>query len=342
MRILERDLRSGNVRVALETDEDIWHLYNVLEVGDLLTASTTRREEKSADKLRAERAEKKRMTLGIRMEKIEFSDEDLRLKVLGIIETGPQDIGQHHTLIFEVGDTLEITKSKWRESQLERLERAVKDSKKPKILFVSLDQDDATVAVMRQFGLKEIVSIRSMRSGKQYEEKNKEDTYHREIASKLESIIESDMPLIVLGPGFEKELLADSLKKMGFQKIHVYHTGQSGMAGVNELMKMGIGSEILRESAVGIETEVVEKLMSEIGKDGLATYGTNEIINAASSGAVDTLLILDSVLREQDLDKIILDVESQQGKIIVVSEHHDAGKKLSALGGMGAILRYKL
>jgi len=341
MRVLEQDSKSGNIKAALETDEDIWHLYNVLELGDLVTASTTRREEKSADKLRAERTEKKRMTLGIRIEKIEFSDEDLRLKLLGIIETGPQDIGQHHTLIFEIGDVLQITKTRWKLSQLERIKRAVSDSIKPKILFVSLDQDDATIAVMRQYGIKEIVSVRSMRSGKQYEEKNKEDNYHQEIASKLESIVEENMPVVLLGPGFEKESLSDYLKKAGFKKIHVYHTGQSGMAGVNELMKAGIGSEILRESSVGIEIENVERLMAEIGKDGLATYGPSEVISAANSGAVDTLLILDSKLRDEDLDSIIRSVESQQGQIIIVSEQHDAGKKLCALGGMGAILRYK-
>jgi protein pelota len=325
----------------LEADEDIWHLFNILEVGDQVTASTTRREEKAADKLRAERSEKKRMTLGIRVEKIEFSEDDVRLRVLGTIETGPQDIGQHHTLIFEIGDDLLISKTRWKDSQRDRLERAVKDSRKPKILFVSLDQDEATVAVLRQFGLKEIANIRSMRSGKQYEERPKEDGYHREIISKIGPLVSENMPIVLLGPGFEKESLAESLKNEGYKGIHVHHTGQSGMTGVNELIKTGMGASILRESSVGTEMEAVEKLMSEIGKDGLATYGPNEIREAADSGAVDTLLILDSKLREQDLDILIRTVESQQGKVLIISGQHDSGKELSALGGMGALLRYK-
>ncbi|MDR1404752.1 MAG: mRNA surveillance protein pelota [Candidatus Methanoplasma sp.] len=341
MRILEKDIGSGNVKVMLETDEDIWHLYNVLEVGDIVTASTTRREEKSADKLRAERSEKKRMTLGVRVEKIEFSEDDVRLRVLGTIETGPQDIGQHHTLTFEIGDHPLIAKSKWKISQLDRLDRAVKDSRKPKILFVSLDQDDATVAVLRQFGLKEIANIRSMRSGKQYSEKSKEDGYHGEIISKIESLVSENMPIVLLGPGFEKESLADSLKSKGYKGLHVHHTGQSGMAGVNELIKSGMGADILRESSVGAEMEAVENLMSEIGKDGLAAYGTKEIACAADSGAIETLLITDLKLREQDLDSLIRTVESQQGKVLIVSGQHDSGKALSALGGMAAMLRYK-
>lgn len=346
MRILGRDPSSGGVKVLIETDEDIWHLYNVIEVGDLVTASTTRREEKAADKLRAERAEKKRMTLGVRMEKIEFSEDDLRLKLLGTIETGPQDIGQHHTLILENGDSLTIQKPHWRETQLERLERAVSDSKKPRIVFVSLDQDEATLAVLRQYGLKEIVTIRSGRSGKQYAEKPQADTYHGEIAEKLAPLMEPNMPLVLLGPGFEKETLSDDLKRMDpamFGKMYVYHTGQSGMTGINELLKAGMGADVLRESAVGSEIEAVEKLMSEISKpEGLGTYGTEEVRNAALAGAVDTLLLLDSKVRDQDLDDVVRAVESQKGKVIVVSGQHDGGKSLAALGGMGAILRYKL
>lgn len=345
MRILGQDPSGDGVRVQIETDEDIWHLYNVVEVGDLVTASTTRREEKAADKLRAERAEKKRMTLGVRIEKMEFSEDDLRLKLLGTIETGPQDIGQHHTLILETGDSLLITKKHWRETQLERLKRAVDDSKKPRILFVSLDQDEATVAVLRQFGLKEIVTVRSGRSGKQYAEKPQADGYHDEILSKMVPLVEPNMPVVLLGPGFEKESLADDLKRARpdlFSKLHVYHTGQCGMAGVNELIKTGMGAEVLRESSVGAEMEAVERLMTEIARNGLGTYGTQQVRDAALSGAVETLLVLDSKVREQDLDNVVRAVESQKGNVIVVSGQHDGGRELASLGGMGAILRYRM
>ncbi|AMK13876.1 mRNA surveillance protein pelota [methanogenic archaeon mixed culture ISO4-G1] len=345
MRVLGEDFSSGDVRLQVESEEDLWHLFNVIEAGDLVTASTTRREEKSADKIRAEKMEKKRMTLGIRIEKIDFSDEDLRLKLLGTIETGPQDIGQHHTLIFENGDNLTLHKDRWRTTQIERIRRAVTDSKKPRIIFVSLDQDEATIAVLRQFGLKEITTIRSGRSGKQYEEKPSVDGYHGEIYSKLKLILEPNMPIVLLGPGFEKEDLAEDLKKIdpnAFGKLYVYHTGQSGMVGINELMKAGMGADILRESSVGAEIEAVEQLMTEIAKDGLGTYGPEEVRNAAMSGAVDKLLILDSKVRENDLDDIVRAVESQKGSIIIVSSQHDGGKELQALGGLGALLRYKM
>jgi protein pelota len=345
MRLIDQDPSAGSMRVQVETDDDIWHLYNVIEVGDLITASTTRRDEKATDKLRAERAEKKRMTLGVRVERIEFSDDDeLRMRLLGIIEEGPQDVGQHHTLTVEIGESLRITKNVWRGSHVDRLRRAVFDSVKPKIVFVSLDQDEATIGVLRQFGLKEVANIRSMRSGKRYAEKEQTDSYHDDIVTKLKSIAGGNMPVVLLGPGFEKEVLAQYGKSVCsdiFSAVHVYHTGQSGMAGVNELMKKGIGAQVLRESRVGAEMEAVERMMTEIGRDGLATYGPTEVENAAKAGAVDTLLVLDSKIRERDLDHIIKAVEDQKGSVIIVSGQHDAGRELDALGGLGAILRYR-
>ena len=343
MRILGKDGSSGEVKVLPETDDDIWHLYNVICVGDLVTASTTRRDEKADDKLRAERAEKKRMTLGVRVEKIEYDGDGLRMRLLGVIEEGPQDIGQHHTLMREPGEPLRIGKEHWKQTQMDRLETAARDTVKPRIVFVSLDQDEATVAVLRQSGLKEVVTVRSMRAGKQYDEKGKPFDYHGEIISKLSAVATPDMPLVLLGPGFEKETLADDIKRLPkgtFGSVYVQHTGQSGMVGVNELIKSGMGAAILRESSVGVEMEAVENLMTQIGKNGLATYGPAEVASASEAGAVETLLVLDSVLREKDLDDVVRAVENQKGRVIVVSEDHDAGRQLASLGGVGAILRY--
>ncbi|NLL95110.1 MAG: mRNA surveillance protein pelota [Thermoplasmatales archaeon] len=343
MRLLGKNPSDGTVSLQIESDDDVWHLFNVLEEGDLVTASTTRREEKAADKIRAERGEKRRMTLGIRVTKISFSDSDMRLNVLGTIETGPQDIGQHHTLMFETGDRIKISK-RWKQTQLGRIDRAVEDSLKPSIAFVSLDQDEASIAVMRQYGLKEIASIKSGRSGKMYGDGGDPKDYHSEILAALATHVEPGTPLVLLGPGFEKETLLARGKEKDpamFERSFVYHTGHPGMQGINELLKKGMGSDVLRESRVGTEMEAVERLKEEIGRDGLATYGPNEVMEAARAGAVETLLVSDAVIREGDLDGLVRTVEEQRGKVLVVSSHHDAGAELAAIGGLAALLRYK-
>ena len=42
------------------------------------------------------------------------------------------------------------------------------------------------------------------------------------------------------------------------------------------------------------------------------------------------------------VEKIMKTTENSKGDIIIVSSEHDGGNKLDGLGGIGAILRFKL
>ena len=159
MRVLHQDRKAGEIKLMVDNLDDLWHLYNIINVGDMIISLTFRRDEAKTDKIRAERAEKKRMVLGIKVEKVEFSESDSRLRILGVIIEGPQDLGAHHTLNIGEGDSLTIRKQDWKDSQLERIKRAVDDAKKPRLLFVSLENDEAIIAVTRQFGVQEVLLI---------------------------------------------------------------------------------------------------------------------------------------------------------------------------------------
>jgi len=344
MRLLHQDRKTGEIKFQVDNMDDLWHLYNIIDVGDLVLASTYRREEQKADKVRSERGEKKRVFLGIRVEKMEFHEFDSRLRINGVIEQGPQDLGAHHTLNLEEGEVLTVVKLHWKDSTLDRIKRALEDSKRPTIVFVSIENDEATIAVMRQYGMQNLATIYGPSGGKMYEQKT-DDDFYLEVIEKVGQLVSAGVPLVVLGPGFAKEtLLALGKQKApeAFKSVHVYHTGQAGMAGVHELMKRGMGAEILEGSRVAEETNIVEKVLEEIAKDGPVAYGPKEVEDAVRSGAVETLLVLDPLLREKDLEAIMNAVESSRGKVMVVSEHHEAGKKLEALGGMAALLRFRL
>jgi protein pelota len=60
------------------------------------------------------------------------------------------------------------------------------------------------------------------------------------------------------------------------------------------------------------------------------------------AGAVDTLVVLDSEVRKGTAEELMTAVENGRGSVIVVSERFEAGKKLEALGGLAALLRYRL
>ena len=172
MRLLHQDTRTGEIKFQVDNVDDLWHLYNIIEPEDMVLAVTFRREEVKSDKVRSERGEKKRVFLGIRVEKVEFHEFETRLRITGVIEQGPQDLGSHHTLNLEEGDAISVVKLHWRLTTLDRIKRAIEDSKRPTIVFVSLENDEATIAIMRQYGIQNVATISSHMAGKQFEHKD--------------------------------------------------------------------------------------------------------------------------------------------------------------------------
>ena len=82
MKIIFKDPKSGEIKLVPENLDDIWHLYNIIEEGDLVRAVTFRTAEgEKADKLRAKKAEKKKMKLGICVEKVTFHEFSNRLRI---------------------------------------------------------------------------------------------------------------------------------------------------------------------------------------------------------------------------------------------------------------------
>lgn len=344
MRVLHQDRQAGEIKVQVETLDDLWHLYNIIAPGDIIISVTYRRDESKTDKLRAERGEKKRMVLGIRAEDVEFQESENRLRVHGVIVEGPQDVGSYHTLNLGEADVLTIRKEHWSQVALERVKRAVDDSRKPRILFVAIENDEAVVAVARQFGIKEVARIFAPSSGKMYEQKA-DGNFYEDVVEKVKQAAEPDVPLVILGPGFAKEALlaVGKEKEPGlFKGAHLYQTGQAGMAGVHELMKAGLGNEVVQNSRAAMETKLVEDVLTGIARNGPVAYGPEEVERAVSMGAVETLVILDSLVRQNKYGGLMSAVENARGKVVVVSERFEAGMKLDSIGGIAAMLRFKL
>jgi protein pelota len=71
-------------------------------------------------------------------------------------------------------------------------------------------------------------------------------------------------------------------------------------------------------------------------------YGDNQVKAAANAGAIKTLLILDTKVRAPEVDQLIRAAENSKGEFVIISSLHEAGRRLESLGGIAAILRYKM
>jgi protein pelota len=345
MRVVFKDLKHGEIKIIPENLDDIWHLHNIIDKGDLVRAVTFRTDEQKNDKIRSKKSEKKRMKLGIRVEEVKFHEFSDRLRIHGIIEEGPQELGSYHTLNIEAEnmDKLSIVKDRWKDYQLQRLDEAVKQRNQLILTFASLDDDNATIAVLRQSGIQWIADIDSKRPGKMYESKYSEHEYFGEIISVLRSNLEKNKILVIVGPGFTREHFIKYAKEKEpqlFEKCFVHGTGYSGMNGIYEAIKTGIIEQITKENRVVLETSFVEKLFEEIKKDGLAAYGEQEVKNALINGAVDRLLIIDILIRKKIGEELLNLAKENKSEFTIINTMHEAGKKMEGIGGVGALLRF--
>ncbi|HIG99655.1 MAG TPA: mRNA surveillance protein pelota [Thermoplasmata archaeon] len=347
MKVIFKDPRSGEIKLVPENLDDIWHLYNIIEEGDLVRAVTFRTAEgEKADKLRAKKSEKKKMKLGVRVEKVNFHEFSNRLRIQGVIVEGQQDLGSYHTFNVDAEEMqpLSILKNQWKAHQLQRIDEAVLQRTQPMLVFVSLDDDSATIALLYQSGVQSVAEIDAHRSGKMYESKETTSEYFGEIFSVLKTVKKPDSPLVVIGPGFTRDHLLKSGKEREpqlFKDCITHATANEGMNGVHEALKVGIVEQITKENRVSKETQAVENVLEQIKKDGLVTYGMKEVEDALNRGAADHLLISDVLVRTKKGEYLLNLARNTHCEFMIINTMHEAGKKFDGIGGVAALLRFK-
>ena len=346
MRLVFKDLKKGIVKLIPENMDDLWHLHHIISKGDLVRALTFRTAEQKGDRIRTKKAEKKPMVLTIKVEDVEFHEFSDRLRIHGIIEEGPQDLGSHHTINLKVGDYREVTiiKEEWKPSHLKRLNEALRSRGKNDVIVISLDDEEACVAVIRDSGIQMIAEIESGRSGKLYESRDREVEYLAKIVDTIKNLGER-LPIIIIGPGFAKERLASFGREKEpeiFERIFLHSTGNACINGIHEALKSGIVNRVVTDNRVAKETRLVERFMEELAKGGAVTYGKEEVKNALTMGAVSHLLIVDSMARSEEGERILELAKEMGSDFTIVNSRIEAGRKVEGLGGVVAFLRYKI
>jgi len=160
-------------------------------------------------------------------------------------------------------------------------------------------------------------------------------------------------PIVIIGVGYVKNDFASFLRNeagdLVDQVADVKSVNNGGLAGINEALRSGILQTTMKRLRIVEETEVMEEVLKRLGKgEPKVAYGTEQVERAAKQGAVEKLLVADSVLRESSdeerlhVEDIMRAVEQRDGSTIVVSTEHEAGAKLVALGGLASILRFPI
>ncbi|WOF15605.1 mRNA surveillance protein pelota [Methanoplanus sp. FWC-SCC4] len=328
----------GEIKLFPENIDDLWHLQHLISYGDLSYATTFRSLDSATDKARPEKTEKKPVRLGIRVEKVEFHHNANRLRVSGVIEYGP-DTGFYHTLNVEAGHEISVVKN-WRQTDLERIERAVKASTTGLIHIITVEEGEAEIFRIRQYGPELVTGIISG-TGKR-EGLNNRQAFFADI---LDNMLHITGPVVIAGPGFVKDdfmAFANSKNPEVAARCITAETRRIGRGAVQEVIGLGVLDKITEDIQLRREVEAMEELIKRLSSDGNAAYGFSEVSSAVDFGAVEHILVCDRLLRDRKTEEILEKAENMRASVIVLSTEFDPGRQLDALGGIAALLRFAI
>ena len=328
----------GEIRFIPETIDDLWHLKHLVLPGSLVFATTFRSVESATDKIRPEKVEKRPVRLGVRAEKIEFSEHGIRLRISGIIEHGI-DCGAYHTINVETGYEISVIRQ-WRPVDLERIERAKKSSLFGVIHVLTIEEGEAELFRIRQYGPESVVTV-TAGSGKGGECDNRVAFFD----AVTKSITEVSGPLVIAGPGFIKDDFVRHAKNrncLPAERAVVVETRRIGRGAVQDVIGTGTLEKMIGDLQLSREVRLMDEVLMRIAQDGAVAYGRKQVANAIEYGAVEEVLIADSLLHDPATSPLLERAERMQSRIVVLSTEFEPGERLVALGGIAALLRYKL
>jgi protein pelota len=355
MKVTKTGDSDNKIVVTLEEPDDLFSLRRVMEVGDNITADTTRVIKQDNEFARPDKGERIKIRIILRVEKISFDDAIDRLKISGIIVASNNENiprGLHHSITVKIGDTLILEKSRWDENHLKILS---KSTIKFKYLLVSIDSQEAAIASLTGTYLKITPNIYSGKSGKRYSADKKSETnnsYFESIRMGIDIYLdEQGIKIIVFGPGETKRRLYNFLKEKSeyYQKTDfsiVEGIEASGEDGIFVFLRSQAMKDLMSDSKIAMVANILDKIMQQISK-GEKKYamGIKEIRYAQSLNAIEALVYSDKVfsdIEEEDFIKLLNMIESNNTKVFATDSTTDIGLRVTSLGGVIALLRYPI
>lgn len=343
MRILKKDIKHGKLVVQAQNLDDLWCLSQTVRKGDAVIGRTTRKVRMGS----AEEAVKKQYVLSVAVEDIEFKEQSLRLsgKTTEALEDIPK--GAHHTITIEPNDILTVTKGSWQKYELDRIDQATQVQLSA--LIVVFDRELCLLARLKSRGYEIITELKGRVRKKGYDTATTANFYKEIIAAVKDYDSRSKPDKIILSsPAFWKEELMNELEtdaKSGQLKAKIVLAACSSVSenAIDEVLNRPEMATVLATAAATKEMKLVDEVMTEIAKDGKVAYGEKEVNEAIEAAAVEKLVVTDvRVYNNPKTEQIMKKTEEQGGKVFIINSENQPGQKLDSLGGVAAILRYKI
>ncbi|KAJ1665112.1 Translation factor pelota [Coemansia sp. RSA 1813] len=363
---IEKD-ESGSARLIPEHPEDMWHVYNLIQKGDQLKASTVRgvKSESSTGSVTTDRV---RIKLTISIEDVFFDVQAGALRINGrnIAENRVVSIGQYHTLDLEMNQPFTLIKSRWDFISLQRINDACDIARQADVAAVTMHEGLAVVCLVTQYMTvvrqRIEVPIPRKRRGSTTNYEKGVERFYEQIYRSIKQHIDFDIvKVVILGsPGFLRDqffdyMMAQAVKSddkiiMGNKaKFLRVHTSSGHKGALEEVMRDPQIKARLADTKSAQDAKTLDSFYQMLNNDpDRALYGYSDVRKAADNGAIGTLMVTDELFRAADIPtrrkyiSLVEDSKATSADVLVFSSLHVSGEQLSQLTGVAAILNFPL
>ena len=342
-------------KLRIDSEDDLWVLARFAISGRSLAMLGERRDTTTAESGgRAKAAERKKMWIQLRIITTEYKTYSSILRVHGTIEQAPMDIGSHHTHLVEVGDEIELhSQSGFPEYDWLLLTETMTSDKKSNVSIIVVENDEIVLFEVTRRGLREGATWTMRGGGKRGDIRTSETvakSFQQKVAKEILAATSTKLPMILCGPGHARERLRQVILAQDPQRtIRLVSTSMAGRPGANEIIREGLADELLSEHAISKEIQLLEEVWLRLSKNGAVAYGENELSKAMNEGAIETLLVSADTLRNPEamidgtpVSTWIQGISDIGAELVQCSSDHDSGEQLNNMGGVIALLRYRL
>ena len=353
----------GTINLTVENVEDLWALYNIMEEGDSIRLSTSRKVQLETGSKST--SIKKNITITLKIENIEFSPNSIRLKGKNISENKFIKIGKYHTDEIIVNSTFTLSKNYWDDIHLEALKRATDVTVMSEIVAILMESGISNlfyITTNQTVSKGKITQSMPKKKGGFSKHDTKENKFFNKILNQFIKQInfENTKVLIIAGPG----LIKDDFKKFIEKSIEgntkewaelknnlnkiIYTESSSGFKhSLQEILSKPNIKALIKDTKCIDDVSVMEKFNEVKGlQPDKLFFGYKSFEIAYNNYAIDTLIVTDgyirklSALERKDLSNKIKDLKLNKIKVCQFSSLHFTGEKIDEFGGICGILKY--
>jgi protein pelota len=244
-----------------------------------------------------------------------------------------------------------LEKKQWKKIQADILKNSGNDTI---YLLISIDIQEAAIALVTGTHVKILPNIYSGQSGKRFQGSKtinaNIESFFDEILTGIRGVtnLHSQKQMVILfGPGETKRRFFNYLTKEFDEKIIVLEgIDVAGEDGIFVSLRSTSLKELLKASKIGIVSSLLDKLIYLIHRsEPKYAIGVNEVRNAVDNKSIESLIYSNSILEKLDeveFIDLLNSTEAVGAKIYGVDASTDIGLRVSSLGGIVGLLRFAI